>query len=102
MFAISLEELEKRTHLNNITKSNSVMIEDERRTGGSEEKGLGLLNTFYYPNATEKFLQYQYIQYFLAPSGAQGVTLCVHLSVCVSVALNLYLSHIGLSQVCLR
>ena len=45
MFAIRLEELEKRTHLNNITKSNSVMIGDERRMGCSEEKGLRLLST---------------------------------------------------------
>ena len=45
--------------------------------------------------------------YFLAPGGAQGVTLSVCLSVCLSStnlskALNLHLSLMGLSQVCLR
>ena len=40
---------------------------------------------------------------FLAPSGAQGVTLCVCLSgTSLSQALNLHLSFIGLSQICLK
>ena len=44
---------------------------------------------------------------FLAPSGAQGVSLSVCLSVCpsgtsLSKALNLHLSLIVLSQICLR
>ena len=75
MFAISLEELEARTHLNNITKSNSVMIGDERRTGGSGEKGLGLLSTL-----SKLYRKIQHTQYVLAPLGAQGVTLSVRLS----------------------
>ena len=45
MFAIRPEELElaKRTHLNNITKSNSVMIGDGLGTS-SPGKGLGVLS----------------------------------------------------------
>ena len=44
---------------------------------------------------------------FLAPSGAQGVSLSVCLSVCpsgtsLSKALNLHLSLIVMSQICLR
>ena len=42
VFAIRLEELEARTHLNNITKSNSVMIEEGMSTGATL-KGLGVI-----------------------------------------------------------
>ena len=42
VFAIRLEELEARTYLNNITKSNSVMIEEGTSTG-STQKGLGVI-----------------------------------------------------------
>ena len=42
VFAIRLEELEARTYLNNITKSNSVMIGDGVSTRGTQ-KGLGVV-----------------------------------------------------------
>ena len=42
VFAIRLEKLEARTHLNNITKSNSVMIGEGMSTSGTH-KGLGVM-----------------------------------------------------------
>ena len=42
VFAIRLEELEARTYLNNITKSNSVMIGNGMSTGATL-KGLGVI-----------------------------------------------------------
>ena len=84
MFAISLEELEARTHLNNITKSNSVMIGDERRTGGSEDKGLGLLSTL--SKLNRKILTVHTILCLLAPTGALGVVIWdLRVSVCLNV-----------------